>query len=185
MPKTIDVMIDLETLGTDNDAHILSIGAVVFDRVTGAIPDEFYASNLTCEQGRKVDIDTVRWWMQQDKDAKDIFSGEPVTIGLALLELKRWFAESVCADDSRIHPLVWGNGSTFDISILTHACNQAGMEIPWRFWDVRDVRTVVDLAAGKVDKKSYPFNGTKHNALDDARHQVWYLVPMIQALAGG
>jgi inhibitor of KinA sporulation pathway (predicted exonuclease) len=48
-----------------------------------------------------------------------------------------------------------------------------GMQSPWKFWNVRDVRTVVDIM--KINPKEFIFNGIKHNALDDAVHQVKYM----------
>lgn len=37
---------------------------------------------------------------------------------------------------------------------------------------MRDMRTIVDVAkSANFDSKSIAFEGTKHNALDDAKHQ--------------
>ena len=56
-------------------------------------------------------------------------------------------------------------------------------EPPWKFWNVRDVRTVVDLAKPFRNlKKDYKRKGTHHNALDDAIFQASYVSDMTQAL---
>lgn len=47
------------------------------------------------------------------------------------------------------------------------------MTVPWKYWAVNDVRTIVDL---KPDvKKNYKFEGTKHSSVDDCKHQIGYL----------
>ncbi|NQW82286.1 MAG: 3'-5' exoribonuclease, partial [Polaromonas sp.] len=62
-------MVDLETLGTVADAVILSIGAVKFDLDSDAIDDDgFYASisiESNQETGRRIQEDTLIWWMGQ------------------------------------------------------------------------------------------------------------------------
>jgi hypothetical protein len=79
---------------------------------------------------------------------------------------------------------VWGNGATFDISILEDAYRQLDLEIPWKFWNVRDCRTVKDMyesARGGYEKKS---GGTLHHALDDAKFQAQYICDMWKSLVG-
>ncbi|HFU1809209.1 TPA: 3'-5' exonuclease, partial [Escherichia coli] len=55
---------------------------------------------------------------------------------------------------------------------------------PWRYYNDRDVRTIVEL--GKTidfDARTViPFEGVRHNALDDARHQAKYVTATIQKL---
>lgn len=67
----------------------------------------------------------------------------------------------------------WGNGSTFDITILEAWFNAVGVRCPWKFWNVRDVRTAVDLLG--INPKEFTRDGTYHNALDDCLHQIKYL----------
>jgi hypothetical protein len=84
---------------------------------------------------------------------------------------------------------VWGNGSTFDCTILRSAYTTVSGEIPagcpWDFWQERDVRTVVALGhvAGSPDHKNETyFKGTRHNCVDDAAHQAAYTVEFIRDL---
>ena len=71
------VMIDLETLGTKADSVIISIGAVKFDLDSEQMDDNgFYASvsiDSNLERGRKIDEDTLLWWLQQSTDAQAVF----------------------------------------------------------------------------------------------------------------
>ena len=75
---------------------------------------------------------------------------------------------------------VWGNGSSFDIAILEYWYNKLGLCIPWNFWNVRDLRTIVEVAG--IDKRSIPFEGEQHNALDDAKHEAKILLACYEAL---
>jgi len=86
--------------------------------------------------------------------------------------------------------LIWGNGATFDVSMLENAYRMLELPIPWMFWDVRDVRTIVQLAAAlptsrRVEKCDVPFIGVPHRADDDAVHQASYVAKMYQALTRG
>lgn len=90
----IDVMIDIETLGTKPGAAILSIGAVMFS-ATG-LGETFYTpvSLKSCTDiGLTVDPDTVAWWMQQSEEARQAaFQADAPPLQTALLRLNDWFA---------------------------------------------------------------------------------------------
>lgn len=171
--KYADVMIDIETLGRSPGCAILSIGAVAFDRYTGEIGETFY-----CCMGAKnarnfghVDQDTLVWWMKQSEQAKkDAFNGtdDPRSSAQA-------FREWLDPNDK-----VWGNGSVFDIVLLEQWFIATGHPIPWKFWNIRDVRTAVDLSG--INPLKFEREGTFHNALDDAIHQVKYMSAGIQWL---
>lgn len=171
-----DVSLDIETLDNKFSSAILSIGAVAFDRRTGKLGKTYY---------REIDIDSaikygtvsasmLCWWMNQGEKAKEIFDDSAkgkerkVHLATALQEFCT-FIRSLGA------PFVWGNGSSFDVTIIEHAINtgSVGLVAPWSFWNVRDVRTVVDLAETITPwrKASVERDGVHHNALDDAAHQ--------------
>lgn len=177
-----NIMIDIETLGNEVDAAILSIGACEFDIETGDIGDTFYTKvgldDAVERQKRKINASTLRWWLQQDEESrKEAFDGAEHLFS-ALHKLDTWMT------GKREDYKVWGNGSTFDISILEHALRQESLPVRWKFWNVRDVRTVVDLAYGKVDRNDFEFDGVPHHALDDAKHQAKYVSAMYRLLKG-
>lgn len=162
-----DLSIDLETMGTKAGCPVMSIGAVYFDPLTGETGAEFYMtiSLESCmEVGLIPEADTIMWWMQQSDEARGEFVRK---IKHPIRKVLNEFFEF--AKGSR----PWGNGATFDVSILEHALGAIGRPAPWKFWEIRDVRTVVDLVmrVESVDLRSSIFEGEKHNALDDAKHQ--------------
>ena len=174
------VMIDLETLGTGPDAAIIAIGAVLFEPSTGKIKSEFYYA-VDWDQGRTIDPETVKWWMLQSKEARDGVarnSGWPLHHVLKCLRLWLQDFEDLSVD---YDVLVWGNGATFDISILEDAYGKDN--IPWHFCGIRDMRTIKALAKDYVEKPE--FKGTAHNALDDAIWQAQYVSVLYQAIKKG
>lgn len=176
-----DVMLDIETLGKGNNALILSIGACFFDRNTGAIGatfHEFICTDSSESFGLKIDASTVLWWLTQDYDArKAITDGQQRALPLPVVMHKL---------DSFINRgvRVWGNGATFDNTIVKNACKACDVNDPWEFWNDRDVRTIVDLGkdVGFDPKKDMPFDGVKHDALADAIHQAKYTAAIYQRL---
>ena len=177
------VMIDLETLGVKNGAPIISIGAVFFDPDTGDLGGEYHRKikfESSCEK-RVPDASTIRWWMQQSDEARmSVLSGGNKTI-----DVLKDFCDFLL-DNAVDDVIVWGNGASFDISILESALNDYEIKVPWKFWNVRDVRTVVDMASRiHIKKSDFPFDGIKHNALADAKHQANYVSIMWQELIHG
>ena len=58
-----------------------------------------------------------------------------------------------------------------------------GMKAPWQYFNVRDVRTVVELGEMKgYTKDVVEFEGTPHVALDDAKPQARYVSLITQGL---
>lgn len=161
-PRCTDVMIDLETLGTQADAVIVSIGAVKFTP-DGYIDDAaFYA---VCEIGsqpeRHISGDTLGWWMNQSDEARRVFNDpNKIPLRVALEHLYAWVN-----DDSL---LLWSNGADFDIPIIEHAARIHQFPPLVRFFNHRCYRTLKDIFK-EVPKP--PFEGTQHNALMDAIHQ--------------
>lgn len=169
-----DLMIDLETLGTNPDCPVISIGAVFFDVDSKQLGPTFYMALDVDEQikrGRKVTGSTLKWWMGQADAAKRVFHEQAKPVPQVLTTLAQWFKNN----NSKTH--VWGNGATFDISILENMFEMYGIEIPWSFSKIMDLRTFKRFQA-KGARVIIP--GTAHNALDDAVGQAKYILEHLQ-----
>lgn len=174
------IMIDLETMGTRFDAPVLSVGACYFDPNTGEIGKKFYGRIDMADAFNfgKTSGDTVRWWLQQSEDARKQLVEGKHTLEKVLTKFEDFYGHSEAC--------VWGNGATFDISIMEYAYMKClGRQAPWKFWLVRDCRTIKDVAAPLMREPASPFKGTAHNALDDALHQAEWVSKMWQKLRGG
>jgi len=172
------IMVDLETLGTVADAVICSIGAVKFDLDSNALDDNgFYASvSIDSNLGmkRRIQEDSLIWWMKQPPDAQGVFHESKQTLENALVEFSDWIGD----DNYQI----WSNGADFDIPMLAHAFMQCQMEVPWKFWNARCFRTYKNLPGAR--NVSFTPTGIKHNALADALNQVKHLQAIHAVLSG-
>lgn len=172
----MEVMVDLETLSTRNHAVILVIAAVKFDRTEKMIPLEnmpqFYRRieiDSCTELGMHSDQNTQNWWKKQPKEIyNEAFGNERVPLKDALTEFSNWFRGS---------NLIWSQGATFDIPILTEAYIRCNMTPPWKFWNARDTRTIYDL--GGIKAYNLP-KGKAHHALYDCWRQVWGVKTSLQ-----
>lgn len=169
-----DVMLDLETAGTAPGCAILTIGAVTFG--PAGLGNTFYAAVSLASAtalGLTIDPDTIAWWMKQSEEARAAaFQADGWPLVQVLRELSDWFAAQGAVR-------IWSHGASFDVPIIEVAYRAASLPAPWKFWDVRDTRTLYDLAGVKPDRSQ----GMHHNALDDARAQAEAAVTALQLLA--
>ncbi|WP_312320092.1 exonuclease [Atlantibacter hermannii] len=180
------LMVDLETMGSNPDAPIVSIGAVFFEPSTGETGPEFYqvvdlASAMRF--GAQPDASTILWWMKQSSEARSALLVEDAAdLDVALTLFSEFLGENAANGTKSVQ--VWGNGATFDNVLLKQSYELVGGAAPWRFVNDRDVRTIVELgnAVGINPRYDIPFEGDKHNALADARHQAKYVSAIWQRL---
>lgn len=169
----LHVSIDLESLSTSPAAVILSIGAVAFCEDTGRSAHFVTVVSINSQSDRQVDASTLQWWEQQSPEARLILdlANEPdaPTLTQALDMFTDWIGSF--GNEYDVH--VWGNGSDFDVAMLSHAFKQRSPFVPWHFKKARDMRTLYDITARfALDIKAYiPSVGVAHNALDDAQYQ--------------
>ena len=174
-PNTVHVMIDLETLSTRANATILSIGATKFTLADG-ITDEFYCNvdAKSCKEvGLHVSKDTVEWWMQQSKAARDALLEDQISITEAMTRFTAWIGKD------KVMP--WGNGASFDISIMESAYHAVGLPYPWRFSHIMCYRTVMNLMGLSNAKIRAAENDTHHHALHDDISQTNTLIGILKS----
>ncbi|EPY2140119.1 3'-5' exoribonuclease domain-containing protein [Klebsiella quasipneumoniae] len=185
----VHVMVDLETMGKKNNAPIVAIGAVVFDPVTGSIGESFY--KVVCLEssvnwGAVIDPSTVIWWLKQSSEARSaIVNDDAIPLQDALLQFREFVSDNVAGGSKKAQ--VWGNGASFDNSILRSSYDCIAEDYPWEYWNDRDVRTMVELgqAISFDPKTTIPFEGSRHNALADAIHQARYVSAIWQRIIAG
>ncbi|WP_105492881.1 exonuclease [Escherichia coli] len=179
--RTCDhLMIDLETMGKNPDAPIISIGAIFFDPQTGDMGPEFSKTIDLETAGGVIDRDTIKWWLKQSREAQSAIMTDEIPLDDALLQLREFIDEN----SGEFFVQVWGNGANFDNVILRRSYERQGIPCPWRYCNDRDVRTIVELGKA-IDfdaRTAIPFEGERHNALDDARYQAKYVSAIWQKL---
>lgn len=185
----VHVMVDLETMGKKHNAPIVAIGAVVFDPATGSIGESFY--KVVCLEssvnwGAVIDPSTVIWWLKQSSEARSaIVNDDAIPLQDALLQFREFVSDNVAGGSKKAQ--VWGNGASFDNSILRSSYDCIAEDYPWEYWSDRDVRTMVELgqAISFDPKTTIPFEESRHNALADAIHQARYVSAIWQRIIAG
>lgn len=167
------IMLDLETLGVRPGCKILSIGACAFHHQWG-LGNTFYREIKRDFQGQlHEDPDTLIWWNKQNPTVRDATLNDAehkVMILEALIDFAEW-----------LKPMgnvwMWGNGADFDNVIIAEVYRVFGLPLPWGKFNNRCYRTLKSSFPGV---KSPEFIGTKHNALDDAKHQARHAVQILK-----
>jgi hypothetical protein len=165
------LMIDLEGLATGPDTTILTIAAQTFDPFGSGYYDRHYYARVTLEsqENRSIDDGTIAWWATQPDHAREEAFGEQDRIPLdqALDELGKliWHSQ-----------LIWSQGPTYDMNILEHAYKSYNKPLPWKYYMVRDSRTVFSLWPEQ------PIPPTSHHALEDCRRQIGMLQTTLKYL---
>lgn len=151
------VMIDIEDLGKKANAPIGSIGAVFFNPQTGELGEKFYL---------RVDF---------ENDMLNDLVPDGEIIWSALRAFSDWLTYNA---ESLKTLKVWANSPSFDCTILKTAFERNDIDIPWNYWNERDVRTMKEVGLAIMDMGRFLRLGTekiigfKRNELDDAISQV-------------
>ncbi|EOT9089278.1 3'-5' exoribonuclease, partial [Escherichia coli] len=122
----IHLMIDLETMGKNPDAPIISIGAIFFDPQTGEMGPEFSKTIDLETAGGVIDRDTIKWWLKQSREAQSAILTDEIPLDDALLQLREFIDEN----SGEFFVQVWGNGATFDNVILRRSYERQGIPCP-------------------------------------------------------
>lgn len=165
----IFVQIDLETLGLEIGAPIVSLGACAYDFERG-IFNEFHMFFNLDEQfkaGRTIAQGTLFWWLNQSAEARASLADDTVlresTLGVCNAFHRWWLGLAPTeAERKNIYPM--GNASEFDLAMIRNLWDD---HIPWRYKNVLCWRTIATL-----HKDELVYEGkVAHNAVADARAQ--------------
>ncbi|EIY8389023.1 3'-5' exoribonuclease, partial [Escherichia coli] len=121
------MMIDLETMGKNPDAPLISIGAIFFDPQTGDMGPEFSKTIDMDTAGGVIDRGTIKWWLKQSREAQSAILTDEIPLDDALLQLREFIDEN----SGEFFVQVWGNGANFDNTILRRSYERQGIPCPW------------------------------------------------------
>ena len=174
----IDVMVDLETLGTEPDSTIIQISAAAFDITTGdicATYDRIADISKNPSYEMTVSGETLKWWLNTDKQLLQELINRGTagpTSGELVDDFQKWLSSINVMGDLHL----WGNGILFDNLFLKQ---QMGENYPVRFTNDRDMRTIVDLMMTKtglnyheLKQKYYDQELKAHDAKNDVLNQI-------------
>jgi len=182
-----DVSFDLESLNIEQDAMILSIGAVKFNRYTGELGERFYrVIDITDKLGGgTISAETVVWWMKKPAEVRDvIFSDNPaykaarVNLRQALVEFSEFIGFDESLDEGQFpNVTLWQRGDR-DGQWLQSAYEGMKLALPYRYWQLSDQRTLTSVFMEPNPKN--PDNA--HDALADAEWQAKCLIGIFARL---
>ncbi len=163
-------MFDLETLSVMPDAAVVQIGLVIGDPVTGNVAHEQRIPlTLDAQRKRRVDHNTLCWWMAQAEDVRSsVFVESGFTPMQALTLVEDAFGEYAPEE-------VWAGPAMFDLPILTSLWGRK----PWAYWMERDLSTLRRHVDPRGMRKP-PANDKAHDALADALWQFHYLSALLK-----
>ena len=179
------LVIDIETFGTNDDAVILELAGIT------VVPDEnkhlktdgyadyvFDIEHQMNVLNRKVESGTLAWWLEKGSMLQSMFTDAENSSKLfkpCYLQL----AEAVrqLRDD---FPAVyfWSRGTDFDFRIIKNIAQQLNLEPFWKFWEVRDIRTI----SNPLLLPNEFVTSNNHRALDDAYNEATELVHVVNRL---
>lgn len=176
-----ELMVDIETMGTNINCPIIQIGAVYFSMATGETGDE-YLINIDLEDaikwGAQPDGRTVYWWMAQSKEAREgLLEPKPTYEDQALTDFNNFWSRA---------KRVWSH-ATFDFVRLIEAMRRRDIQPTVHYRKARDIRTLTGLAGmtrEQIDTYQVERLGVHHNGLDDAKYQVAYCHECYKILKG-
>lgn len=166
-----DVMVDLETTGTDpHNSAIIQIAAARFDYKTCAVGQSFVVS-LHMPETRFWSEDTREWWMGQGEVYDEIVS-------TAIEPEAGWnaFADWMIMSGGDRANRLWAKPLSFEYPFLQSYGRLFGRPLPIHYRDCVDLHSFTrglrgDPGANPIDKQ-IPFDGDAHNALHDVFHQI-------------
>jgi hypothetical protein len=153
--KTIDVMLDLETIGLCDNAVITQLSAVAFSMDDGTIHDTFnehIGIRNSVQKGLKIDGSSMEWWFKQpNKNYEDVFikaMTSDIKLEDILVKFTTWLKslKEQYGLDYKSGVNVWGNGALADNKWIRQAYKVCNMEPLWAFHEDCDVRTIAKLS---------------------------------------
>lgn len=163
-------MLDTESMGTEPDAALVAIGAVLFDENSGQLGDKFYRPihlATSVAAGFKIEPAAVLFWLGQPDAARNAILFNVLPMRDVMIEFSEW----VLARVPRDQVMVWGCSPAFDCIKTEAHCKAAGVTVPWVYYNERCYRTIRERNRVVEEDERVGL----HNALDDAIHQARHL----------
>lgn len=179
---TVHMMVDIETLSTHNNAHILCASLVPFfpegdshlfrENVENYTPWT-YGLHPNAQPGRHIDPRTVSWWFGQSSVAQARVNHLWQGGSSETFDSAHAFCNSMAGKIVLAQPeLIWAKSPTFDLAILRDLFYSCGVEVPWKFYEERDVRTAQEASPGHKALDTLE-EGEAHDPLYDCKVQAY------------
>lgn len=184
MKQPLHFMLDLETLSTSPDAHILQLALVGFDPNTGSVKEHrtwnAMFGGLEPQLGAHHSFSTWAWHMKTAPDQFKKYFDQHRTYDNFRDILEDIWGVFKNLREKESPFVVWCTG-TFDIDILNAACRRLGLGTPIRYHEGRDVRTV-RMLADAFELHDRNNEDVTHDAYEDCMRQIGYVTSVYRGL---
>ena len=168
------IMLDIETTGNIPSSAIIQLSMVRFDE-EGNVGDSIHINVNAEEQyklGAKYTQSTLDWWQQTNPQLFESITTQNVHSVKETLDIVDAFVTQ--------NDYIWCH-ATFDMPILDNLYHLANRPKPYKYKNVRDIRTIVELS--KINLMSYNWEQEKtHDSYDDCIFQIKYTTDAMKQL---
>ena len=145
-------VLDIETLGTESNAIVLSAAIVYFDTnekyefqslLNSCVFVKFDAKEQKTKYNRTVEQSTINWWKEQNKEAKQIslFPRNDDKTALDGINILKHYIEQ---NQKEKQEICWIRG-TLDQVCMDSLCKDLNVPFLFPYFVYRDVRTALDM----------------------------------------
>jgi hypothetical protein len=184
----LGIMLDLETLDLGPRSIITQVGIIAFpldDPETEMRRiSEYLPVQPQFELKRTVSFSTVLWWMEQDDAARKRLresDGNDMEELLALVRSIHRKLGDLIRSVGEANVELWAKGPQFDVVNLETLFVDCGLQTPWRYDSVMDLRTLTRLSGIKTETIGRE-GLVPHVAIEDAKFQIRHYVEAMKHL---
>lgn len=186
------LMLDIESLALGTRPVITQVALIGYDLDEDELLDarhvQFYPVDPQQQiiPPRRIMASTIAWWMKQSDEARSRFEQSTSNDFAELPALARHLISvfNQLTDNGRIPYELVAKGPQFDVAAVATLLEDLGLESPWDFRAVRDLRTLVATAGINEKNVSKPAGFVPHVAYWDARWQLNVYLAARKRLAG-
>lgn len=135
---------------------------------------------------RRISARTISWWMKQSDEARSRFDQSVSDDFAELPALARHLISTFnqLTNDGKIPYELYARGPQFDVAAVQTLLEELGLEAPWEYDTVRDLRSMLSFAGINPKNVAKPAGFIPHVAYWDARWQLNQYLAARKRLAG-
>jgi hypothetical protein len=189
----IGLMLDVESLDLGPRAVLLQVGIIAFPlddpETEMRRVDQYLPVQPQIALGRSVSWDTIRWWIEQAATTPKIQerfidnSGNDMDELTALVRSVHRKLTEIIDSVGRANVELWAKGPQFDVVNLETLFADCGLDTPWPYDCVMDLRTTMRLAGVSSKTGDIDTSGiVPHVAISDSQFQIRCYVEAMKRL---
>lgn len=199
MTNTVHINFDTETLGLYENAVVTTLACCAFTFEDAVSYDELVASGFFAKfkvdeqikvYHRETTASTIQFWKEQSQEARErsiLPSANDITLVEGLTSLTEYIKDS---GYNWKKSYVWSRGNAFDLPKIESLYRQAGLQLPFNTFRVRDTRTMIDCLTGSDNgyynlRDGEPKSFIKHHALHDTALDCARMIEIHHSLSEG